>query len=165
MAAPVEPKDRCDILIVDDLQEKLLVFKTILEELGQNLIMVRSGAEALREARSLERLMDAVYFSLHRSMRELSDGERQAIEGLHHDTRVLEGKKALIVDDDMRNIFALSTVLHDHGMETISANNGREAIRLVQEDQSIDIVLMDIMMPEMDGMTTMREIRKLEQRK
>jgi CheY-like chemotaxis protein len=125
----------------------------------------RDGTFALREARSLERLIDAVYFSLHRSVRELSDGERQAIEELHRDSRVLEGKKALIVDDDMRNIFALSTVLHDHGMEIISANNGREAIRLVQEDSSIDIVLMDIMMPEMDGMTTMREIRKLEQRK
>jgi HAMP domain-containing protein/signal transduction histidine kinase/DNA-binding response OmpR family regulator len=125
----------------------------------------RDGTFALREARSLERLIDAVYFSLHRSVRELSDGERQAIEDLHRDSRVLEGKKALIVDDDMRNIFALSTVLHDHGMEIVSANNGREAIRLVQEDSSIDIVLMDIMMPEMDGMTTMREIRKLEQRK
>jgi CheY-like chemotaxis protein len=121
----------------------------------------RDGMFALREARSLERLMDAVYFSLHRSLSELSEGERHAIEALHHDTRVLEGKKALVVDDDMRNIFALSTVLHDHGMEIISANNGREAIRLVQEDPSIDIVLMDIMMPEMDGMTTMREIRKL----
>ena len=125
----------------------------------------RDGVFALREARSLERLMDAVYFSLHRSVGELSDGERQAIEDLYRDSRVLEGKKVLIVDDDMRNIFALSTVLHDHGMEIISANNGREAIRLVQEDSSIDIVLMDIMMPEMDGMTTMREIRKLEQRR
>jgi signal transduction histidine kinase/DNA-binding response OmpR family regulator len=125
----------------------------------------RDGMFALREARSLERLMDAVYFSLHRSLGELSESERRAIEDLHRDSRALEGKKALVVDDDMRNIFALSTVLHDHGMEIISANNGREAIRLVQEDPSIDIVLMDIMMPEMDGMTTMREIRKLEQRK
>jgi CheY-like chemotaxis protein len=125
----------------------------------------RDGMFALREARSIERLMDAVYFSLHRSVGELSDSERQAIEDLHRDSRVLEGKKALIVDDDMRNIFALSTVLHDHGMQIISANNGREAIRLVEEDPSIDIVLMDIMMPEMDGMTTMREIRKLEQRR
>jgi CheY-like chemotaxis protein len=124
----------------------------------------RDGVFALREARSLERLMDGVYFSLHRSLGELSDGERQAIENLHRDSRVLEGKKALIVDDDMRNIFALSTVLHDHGMETISANNGRDAIRLVQEDGSIDIVLMDIMMPEMDGLATTREIRKLELR-
>src|SRR5690606_34765082 len=124
----------------------------------------RDGVFALREARSLERLMDAGDFSLHRSLGELTEVERQAIEDLHRDSRVLEGKKALIVDDDMRNIFALSTVLHDHGMQTMSANNGREAIRLVKEESSIDIVLMDIMMPEMDGMTTMREIRKLEQR-
>jgi signal transduction histidine kinase/CheY-like chemotaxis protein len=125
----------------------------------------RDGVFALREARSLARLMDAIYFSLHRSLGELSDTERQAIEDLHRDSRVLEGKKALVVDDDMRNIFALSTVLHDHGMQIVSANNGREAIRLVQEDPLIDIVLMDIMMPEMDGMTTMREIRKLGQLK
>jgi CheY-like chemotaxis protein len=109
--------------------------------------------------------MDAVYLCLHRSISDLSEDERRAIENLHSDARVLEGKKALIVDDDMRNIFALSTVLHDHGVEIISAKNGREAIRLVQEDSSIDIVLMDIMMPEMDGMTTMREMRKLEQHK
>jgi signal transduction histidine kinase/HAMP domain-containing protein/DNA-binding response OmpR family regulator len=125
----------------------------------------RDGMFALREARSLERLMDAVYFLLHRSIGELSDAGRQIVEDLHRDSHVLESKKALIVDDDMRNIFAMSTVLHDHGMEIVSANNGHEAIRLVQEDPTIDIVLMDIMMPEMDGMTTMREIRKLAHRK
>jgi signal transduction histidine kinase/CheY-like chemotaxis protein/HAMP domain-containing protein len=125
----------------------------------------RDGVLALREARSLERLMDAVYFSLHRPLGALSAGERQAIEELHRDSGVLDGKKALIVDDDMRNIFALSMVLHDHGMEIVSANNGREAIRLVQEDPSIDIVLMDVMMPEMDGLTTMREMRKLAHRR
>jgi CheY-like chemotaxis protein len=119
------------------------------------------GIFALREARSLERLMDFIYLFLHRGLSELSDEERRTIEELHRGSRVLEGKKALIVDDDMRNIFALSTVLHDQGMQMVSANNGREAIRLVKEDDAIDIVLMDIMMPEMDGMTTMREIRKL----
>jgi HAMP domain-containing protein/signal transduction histidine kinase/CheY-like chemotaxis protein len=125
----------------------------------------RDGVFALREARSVERLVDAVYASLHRPLTELSAAERHAIEEIHRDSRVLEGRKALIVDDDMRNIFALSTVLHDHGMRTVSANNGREAIRLVREDESIDVVLMDIMMPEMDGMTTMREIRKIDERK
>jgi signal transduction histidine kinase/DNA-binding response OmpR family regulator len=125
----------------------------------------RDGVFALREARSLERLMDAVYFFLHRGLGDLSEPERQSIEELHRDSAVLQGKNALIVDDDMRNIFALSTVLHDHGMRMVSANNGREAIRLVTEDPTIDIVLMDIMMPEMDGMTTMREIRKLEHRR
>jgi CheY-like chemotaxis protein len=69
----------------------------------------------------------------------------------------------LIVDDDMRNIFALSTVLEEHEMVIVSADNGRDAIRILQADPGIEIVLMDIMMPEMDGMETMREIRKLPQ--
>jgi signal transduction histidine kinase/DNA-binding response OmpR family regulator/HAMP domain-containing protein len=125
----------------------------------------RDGMFALREARSIERLMDTIYFFLHRSLAGLSAEERATIEELHRSSRVLEGKKALIVDDDMRNIFALSTVLHDQGMQMVSANNGREAIRIVKEDPSIDIVLMDIMMPEMDGMTTMQEIRKLPEKK
>jgi CheY-like chemotaxis protein len=80
---------------------------------------------------------------------------------LYESQRVLDGKKALIVDDDMRNIFALATILDDQGMVIVSADNGRDAIRLVQNDPGIDIVLMDIMMPEMDGIATMREIRKL----
>jgi CheY-like chemotaxis protein len=123
------------------------------------------GMFALREARSPERLMDYVYFFLHRSVAGLSADERQRVEDLHNSSRVLEGRKVLIVDDDMRNIFALSTVLHDQGMQMMSANNGREAIRLVKADPSIDIVLMDIMMPEMDGIQTMQEIRKLPDKK
>jgi CheY-like chemotaxis protein len=71
----------------------------------------------------------------------------------------------LIVDDDMRNIFALSTVLEEHDMRIVSADNGRDAIRILQEDPEVDIVLMDIMMPEMDGMETMREIRKVPELK
>ena len=98
---------------------------------------------------------------LHRSPSSLSDDDRDAIEGLMVDGDVLKGRKALIVDDDMRNIFALATVLDEEGMIIVSADNGREAIRLVQEDPTIDIVLMDIMMPEMDGIATMQEIRKL----
>jgi len=123
------------------------------------------GVFALREARSPERLMDYVYFFLHRSVAGLTLEERQKVEALHNSSRVLEGRKALIVDDDMRNIFALSTVLHDQGMEMVSASNGREAIRLVRQDPSIDIVLMDIMMPEMDGIQTMQEIRKIPEKK
>ncbi|HEX6267340.1 MAG TPA: HAMP domain-containing protein, partial [Burkholderiales bacterium] len=119
------------------------------------------GLFALREARSAERLLDTIYFFLHRSILGLPQEQRQAVENLHNSSRVLEGKKALVVDDDMRNIFALSTVLHDQGMRMASASNGREAIRMVKEDPDIDIVLMDIMMPEMDGITTMQEIRKL----
>ena len=67
----------------------------------------------------------------------------------------------LIVDDDARNIFALSIVLEDKDMEVLSATNGRQAIRMIRETSDLSIVLMDIMMPEMDGYQTMREIRKV----
>jgi signal transduction histidine kinase/DNA-binding response OmpR family regulator/HAMP domain-containing protein len=123
------------------------------------------GVFALREARSAERLLDTIYFFLHRSILGLPQAQREAVQELHNSSRVLEGKKALIVDDDMRNIFALSTVLHDQGMRMVSASNGREAIRMVKGDADIDIVLMDIMMPGMDGITTMQEIRKLPDKK
>jgi CheY-like chemotaxis protein len=119
------------------------------------------GAFTLREAQSVDRALDYVYFFLHRNAATMSPDERQALEDLHTSNRILERKKALIVDDDMRNIFALATVLDEQGMEIVSANNGREAIRLVEADPSIDIALMDIMMPEMDGITTIKEIRKL----
>jgi len=119
------------------------------------------SAFALREAHTLERLLDATAFFLHRGTAEMSEQERQSVQQLYDSQRVLEGKKALIVDDDMRNIFALATVLDDQGMVIVSADNGRDAIRLVESDPSIDIVLMDIMMPEMDGIATMKEIRKL----
>jgi CheY-like chemotaxis protein len=92
------------------------------------------GSLALREAHSVERLLDYVYFFLHRNCASMSPEERQALEELHSSHRVLEGRKALIVDDDMRNIFALATVLDEQGMEIVSANNGREAIRMVEGD-------------------------------
>jgi CheY-like chemotaxis protein len=75
--------------------------------------------------------------------------------------KVLGNRKALIVDDDIRNIFALSTVLEDHDMAVLSAGNGRDAIEILRQTPDIDVVLMDIMMPEMDGFETMREIRKI----
>jgi CheY-like chemotaxis protein len=119
------------------------------------------AALALREADSIERLLDATAFFLHRATSRMSERERRAVELLHDSTRVLEGRKALIVDDDMRNIFALATVLDAQGMVIVSADNGRDAINIVQNDRDIDIVLVDMMMPEMDGLATMREIRKL----
>ncbi|HTM62652.1 MAG TPA: HAMP domain-containing protein [Burkholderiales bacterium] len=120
------------------------------------------GTFALREARTTERLLDYIYFFVHRSTASMSEEERKALEDLHSSHRVLERKRALLVDDDMRNIFALATVLDEEGMQVVSANNGREAIEIVKRDTDIDIVLMDIMMPEMDGITTIKEIRKLE---
>ncbi len=121
----------------------------------------RHSGFALREVDSPSSALAHVAALLHRSPAAMSDAERQAVDAVLGAPRALQGKKALIVDDDMRNIFALATVLDNEGMVIVSADNGREAIRLVEADPTIDIVLMDIMMPEMDGMATMREIRKL----
>jgi len=118
----------------------------------------------LREATSRERLLEQTTFFLHRDLDSLSDKARQELEALRDSQQALAGRKVLIVDDDMRNIFALATVLDEQGMVVISAENGHEAIQHVQQDASIDIVLMDIMMPEMDGITTIQEIRKIPER-
>jgi CheY-like chemotaxis protein len=79
---------------------------------------------------------------------------------LHNSSEVLRGRKVLVVDDDARNIFALTSVLENHEVEVVSATNGRQAIDLLKNSPDMEMVLMDIMMPEMDGYETMREIRK-----
>jgi CheY-like chemotaxis protein len=115
----------------------------------------------VRRAHSPERLLDQTTYLLHRNLAQLPETTRELLLDLHQTNRVLTGKKALIVDDDMRNIFALTTVLEDHEMVIVSAGNGRDAITLLQQQPDVDVVLMDIMMPEMDGFETMREIRKI----
>jgi CheY-like chemotaxis protein len=82
------------------------------------------------------------------------------IERLHGSTEALRSRKVLVVDDDARNIFALTTILERQEMEVLSATNGRQAIELIRETPDLSVVLMDIMMPEMDGYETMRQIRK-----
>jgi CheY-like chemotaxis protein len=82
------------------------------------------------------------------------------LQALHSSNAALKDRKVLIVDDDARNIFALSIVLENQEMEVLSATNGRQAIDLIQRTPDLAVVLMDIMMPEMDGYQTMREIRK-----
>jgi CheY-like chemotaxis protein len=119
----------------------------------------------VRRVQSPERLLDQAALFLHRDVSKLPEAKRRLLQNLHSSDKVLPGKKVLIVDDDMRNIFALSTVLEDHEMAIVSADNGRDAIRILQEQPDVDIVLMDIMMPEMDGIDTMREIRKIVQLK
>src|SRR5204862_4184233 len=92
----------------------------------------------------------------------LPNSKRQMLERLHNSNEVLRGRKVLVVDDDARNIFALTTVLENHDMDVLSATNGRQAIELIQTTADLSVVLMDIMMPEMDGYETMREIRRDE---
>jgi len=115
----------------------------------------------VREINAPERLLEQASFFLHRNFATMPESHRMVLGRLRDAEQVLRGKRAMIVDDDMRNIFALATVLDEEGMLIVSADNGREAIRQVTVDPTIDIVLMDIMMPELDGIETMREIRKI----
>ncbi|MBC8113467.1 MAG: response regulator, partial [Candidatus Saccharimonas sp.] len=114
----------------------------------------------VKGVQSPERLLDETALFLHRVTTNLPADKQKMLERLHETDEALTGKKALVVDDDVRNIFALNSLLERHSMHVISAETGAEAIELVTNDPDIDIVLMDIMMPEMDGYETMRTIRR-----
>ncbi|HEV2856755.1 MAG TPA: HAMP domain-containing protein [Thermoanaerobaculia bacterium] len=114
----------------------------------------------LKDVQSPERLLDETALFLHRVVADLPEPKRKMLEQLHGSTEVLRRRKVLVVDDDVRNIFALTTVLENQEMEVVSATNGRQAIDILQTTPDLSVVLMDIMMPEMDGYQTMREIRK-----
>src|SRR5439155_19116838 len=98
----------------------------------------------------------------HRVAANLPEAKRRILEQVYQSDTALAGKRVLIVDDDIRNIFALTTVLERHQMQVFSAENGRAAIDLLQKTPGIDVVLMDIMMPEMDGYDTIRAIRQID---
>ncbi|MGZ5181906.1 MAG: response regulator, partial [Ramlibacter sp.] len=114
----------------------------------------------LKDVRSPERLLDETALFLHRVVTELPPDKQAMLERLHNSSEVLRGRKVLVVDDDARNIFALTSVLENHEVEVLSATNGRQAIDIIKDTPDLAMVLMDIMMPEMDGYETMREIRK-----
>jgi CheY-like chemotaxis protein len=114
----------------------------------------------VQEAHTVAKLFDNTLLALHHNLARLPESKRSVINSIHESSKPLTGKRVLIVDDDMRNIFALATVLEEHGMDIVWADNGRDAINRVAADPQIKVVLMDIMMPEMDGMATMKEIRK-----
>jgi CheY-like chemotaxis protein len=114
----------------------------------------------IKGVESPERLLDETALFLHRVIEDLPEAKRRMVQSLHESDQVLRDKRVLVVDDDVRNIFALSSVLERHGMEVVSAGNGQDAIEKVAGDGNIDLVLMDIMMPGMDGYDTMRAIRE-----
>jgi len=113
----------------------------------------------LKGVRSPERLLDETALFLHRVVTDLPPAKQRMIENLHQSDEPLQARKVLVVDDDIRNIFALNSVLERHKMEVISATNGQDAITMLEQTDDLALVLMDIMMPEMDGYETMRRIR------
>jgi signal transduction histidine kinase/CheY-like chemotaxis protein len=129
--------------------------ETRLKKLAETIIV--------KDVRSPERLVDETSLFLHRVEARLPIEQRRLLEGLHQADAVFNGKKVLIVDDDVRNVFALTSVLEAQGMEVRFAENGREGIAVLDQEPDTDIVLMDVMMPEMDGYETTRAIREMPQ--
>ncbi|MBA3935965.1 MAG: HAMP domain-containing protein [Planctomycetes bacterium] len=116
-------------------------------------------AVVVKDARSAELLLDEIAICLHRPHLQMSRVHREMVDRLHRPEEVLRGRKVLVVDDDIRNIFAMTSLLERYEMQVGSAEDGKDAIRAIELDPDIEIVLMDIMMPEMDGYDTMRAIR------
>jgi CheY-like chemotaxis protein len=126
---------------------------------------LRRYAETIivKDVKSPERLLDETALFLHRVEAKLPEQKRRMLERLHSTDSLFAGKKVLIVDDDVRNIFSLTSVLESQGMSVVFAENGRDALELLKQQPDVDIVLMDVMMPEMDGYETTRAIREMPQ--
>jgi len=114
----------------------------------------------LKGARSFERLLSETTLFLHQLESEMPESKRKMLRQLHNKEEMLKDKNVLIVDDDMRNVFALSSLLEDKGIKVVVGKNGKDGLDKLNKHPEIDLVLMDIMMPEMDGYEAMQEIRK-----
>jgi HAMP domain-containing protein/signal transduction histidine kinase/DNA-binding response OmpR family regulator len=127
------------------------------EEQAELKLMAKSIV--LKDVRSPERLLDETALFLHRVVTDLPVEKQAMLQRLHGSNEVLRNRKILVVDDDARNIFALTSLLENHEMEVISTTNGRDAIDVIERTPDLSIVLMDIMMPDMDGYETIGKIR------
>jgi CheY-like chemotaxis protein len=123
---------------------------------------LRSLSESIivKDARSPERLLDETALFLHRVQARLPEAKRRMIEQVRRQDAVLTGRRALVVDDDARNIFALTAALEGYGMNVRFAESGKAALDLLAADPNFDVVLMDVMMPEMDGNEATRRLRQ-----
>jgi HAMP domain-containing protein/signal transduction histidine kinase/CheY-like chemotaxis protein len=126
---------------------------------------LRRLAESIivKDVRSLDRLLDETVLLLHRVEANLMEPKRQVLERLRKKDPVLAGKKVLIIDDDMRNIFALTSLLERYEIQVLYAENGKDGIETLKSTSDIDVALVDIMMPEMDGYEAMRQIREMSE--
>jgi hypothetical protein len=120
-----------------------------------------SESGIIRQASSLKRLLDETVLLLHRPESALSEAQRQVLAEMRKSDSALADKKVLVIDDDLRNIFALTSLLEHHDIKVLHAENGRAGIELLRKTPDVDIILMDIMMPEMDGYETTQAIRQV----
>jgi HAMP domain-containing protein/signal transduction histidine kinase/CheY-like chemotaxis protein len=128
------------------------------QELAQ--INLNSNAVLLKGVNSIEHLLEEVVTHIHIPHKDLPQEKRRIIENIRSKEDILTGKTVLVVDDDVRNLFALTTVFERFNITVITAESGKEAIQILNENQKIEMVLMDIMMPEMDGYETTQKIRR-----
>ena len=150
----------------DEVKRDLpIIIYTGRELSSQDETRIKKYAETIivKDVKSPERLLDETALFLHRIEAKLPEQKRKMLEHLHDADSVVAGKRVLVVDDDVRNIFSLTSMLEDHGMVVRFAENGKQAIDQLKKDPNVDAVLMDVMMPEMDGYETTRAIRGMNE--
>ena len=125
----------------------------------ENILRKHAESIIIKGAKSHDRLLDEVNLFLHRIKSEQKGTSTERDTKIPIDSNSFKDKNILLVDDDVRNIFALTSVLEERGMRILVAENGREALQVLEQSENVDLILMDIMMPEMDGYEAMRQIR------
>ena len=148
-------------------REEICSFPPVIVYTGRNLtrdeeaaLMKYSRSIIIKGARSPERLLDEVTLFLHKVESDMPPERQKMLKTARSREKAFEGRRILVVDDDVRNVFALTSALEQKGAAVDIARNGREALERLEDGEAIDLVLMDVMMPEMDGFTAMQEIRK-----
>jgi HAMP domain-containing protein/CheY-like chemotaxis protein/signal transduction histidine kinase len=139
-----------------------IVVYTAMDLTKQEVTQLRRMTESIiiKEAHSLERLLDETSLFLHRKTDRMPEMKRKKLEEIRHADSILQGRKVLIIDDDIRNIFALTSLFEQYNMKVIYAENGEDGIHLLDENPDIDAALVDIMMPGIDGYETIRRMRQ-----
>jgi CheY-like chemotaxis protein len=153
--------------LLEKLEEDGMEIPPVIVYTGKDLsqaeeMQLRKYAESIiiKGVKSEERLLDETSLFLHRMVEKFPEQKKKMILDLHDSETVFKDKKVLVVDDDMRNVFALSKVLSDKGLNILKAEDGIKALEILEKESDTDLVIMDIMMPEMDGYETIRRIRK-----